>query len=110
LALESAGHSVTAFLDPSQAWDALISASEVDLLITRVAYPPGKPNGLTLAMLARTRWPTIGVIFTALPENAHFVDAWARFLAIPVNVADLVHIATRILNCEWNSDVFQRRS
>jgi CheY-like chemotaxis protein len=52
-ALRSAGHDVATFMDPQVGWNALDKAHRVELLITRVAFPPGKPNGVSLARMAR---------------------------------------------------------
>ena len=52
------------------ALDALENAQRVEVLITRVRFPPGKPNGIALALMARHKRPGIKVLFTARPEFA----------------------------------------
>jgi hypothetical protein len=44
-ALRNAGYELASFIDPRLALDALDAARTVELLITRVIFPAGKPNG-----------------------------------------------------------------
>jgi hypothetical protein len=53
-ALCGAGYEVAVFADPIKALNALDTATTVEILITRVNYPPGKPNGVALALMPDT--------------------------------------------------------
>jgi DNA-binding NtrC family response regulator len=96
-ALRHAGYQVAAFSDPMQALDALDSSETVDLLITRVNYPSGRPNGVALALMARNRRPQIRVVFTARADMRRHAEGIGEFLAVPVAVADLVAVVARLL-------------
>ena len=48
-ALTADGHRVTIFSDRMAALDALGTLGSIDLLITRVRFPKGKPHGVSLA-------------------------------------------------------------
>ena len=65
-ALRLAGHDVATFMDSQVGWDALDAAERIELLITRVDFPPGKPHGVSLARMARYKRLGIRVMFTAL--------------------------------------------
>jgi DNA-binding NtrC family response regulator len=67
-ALRQARYEVAVFTDPVKALDALEGAKTVEVLITRVNFPPGKPNGVSLALMTRYRRPDVRVIFVARPE------------------------------------------
>jgi DNA-binding NtrC family response regulator len=95
--LNSAGHRVAVFSDPLAAWDALETAQLAEILITRVQFPPGKSNGLALALRARANRPEIQVIFTALPEFARECEDVGMFLPRPVPVPDVVKTVERLL-------------
>ena len=68
-ALRSAGHDVTAFTAPLATWDVVTDLQRVDVLITRVVYPPGQSNGVTLAMKVPNQ-PEIHVLLTGGPQSA----------------------------------------
>ena len=54
-ALVAAGHDVRAFTDTMSALKALERAQRVEVLVTPVVFPPGQPNGVSLALIARTQ-------------------------------------------------------
>jgi DNA-binding NtrC family response regulator len=58
-ALRLAGHDVATFMDPTAGLDALDEARRVEPLITRVNFPPGKPNGVSLARMAHYKRPSV---------------------------------------------------
>jgi hypothetical protein len=47
--------------------DALEHAEHIELLIARVRFPSGTPNGAALARMARLKRPGIKVLFAAFP-------------------------------------------
>jgi DNA-binding NtrC family response regulator len=51
-ALWDAGYEVVSFADSMSALDALEAAQHVEMLITRVLFPEGTPNGVTLGRSA----------------------------------------------------------
>jgi DNA-binding NtrC family response regulator len=94
-ALRLAGHEVAAFHDPMIALDALDAARKIEVLISRIGFAEGKPNGLALARMARAKRPGIRVVFTANPEFEAHAAGLGTFLASPVNVADVVAAVER---------------
>jgi DNA-binding NtrC family response regulator len=96
-ALRQAGHDVATFADPMEALDALDAAQSIEVLVTRVQFPVGKPNGLAVARMARVKRPEIRVIFTAQPEFARYAEGVGVFMPRPVSVADVVATVERLL-------------
>jgi DNA-binding NtrC family response regulator len=96
-ALESAGHSVTIYDDPMVALDALETAQQIKLLITRANFGSGKLNGIALARMARYKRPGIRVIFTAVPQHESHAWGLGEFLPAPVHVNDIVEAVDRLL-------------
>jgi hypothetical protein len=80
-----------------RALDALDVAETAELLITRVNYPSGKPNGVALALMARNRWPGIRVVFTARADMQPYTVGIGDILAVPVAMADLIALVSRLL-------------
>jgi len=70
-ALRTAGYDVATFIEPMEALNALEAAQRFEILITRVRFAPGKPNGVSLAQMAQAKQSTIKVLFTVAPENKH---------------------------------------
>jgi DNA-binding NtrC family response regulator len=56
-ALRAAGYEVAAFTDTMLALDALETARRVEVLITRVRFAAGMPNGVALSRMARVKRP-----------------------------------------------------
>jgi DNA-binding NtrC family response regulator len=67
--LRDAGHDVAAFDDSMATLTALESAAHVEVLVTRVNFPEGKPNGVSLALVTRTKRPYLKVVFAAKPQH-----------------------------------------
>jgi DNA-binding response OmpR family regulator len=88
-ALQRAGHNVTTFYDSMEGLTAL-EATRFDILITRVRFPPGRPNGISLAHMARLRRPGIKVVFTLAPENAEYAAELGEYVVAPIDIAELV--------------------
>jgi DNA-binding NtrC family response regulator len=96
-ALRAEGFTVAAFSDPMEALNCLENASLAKLLITRIRYPSGKQNGISLALMARRKVAGIKVLFVALPDTKEFIDDLGEFLAMPVSAAEVVAAVHRML-------------
>lgn len=96
-ALRDAGYQVTVFTDPVKALDALDAAQTVEVLVTRVNFPPGKPNGVSLAMMTRLRRPEVRVVFTARADMERHVHGIGELVTAPISVPDLVQTVQRLL-------------
>jgi hypothetical protein len=81
-ALDKAGYEAAALADPMTALDALESAERVELLITRLDFGHGKPNGTAPARMTRHKRPKIAE-FSSVPLISHgtraaWVNIWNR--------------------------------
>ena len=96
-ALRSAGHDVAAFQDPLLAHDPIETAQRVEVLITRVEFPPGRSNGLSLARMTRSKRPGLKVLFVALPEHLPQIEGLGAFLPLTTPVESVLATVERML-------------
>jgi DNA-binding NtrC family response regulator len=94
-ALRLAGHELTTFADPNQALTAL-EHTPFEILITRVRFLPGRPNGVSLARMARLKRPGIKVLFTVAAENIEYTEGLGEFIAAPIDIAELVAMVNEL--------------
>ena len=73
-ALRAQGHDPLAFADPMTALELLERAERLELLVTCLNFPPGKPNGIALGRMARLKRPSIRVLFVG-PADLE-MDYW----------------------------------
>ncbi len=97
VALRNAGYGIVTFTDSMLALDALLAARSVELLITRIEFAPGKPNGVVLARMGMAKRAGLKVLFTALPKHAEHAEGLGTFLPLPVDMDDLVATVARLL-------------
>lgn len=97
--LMEAGHDAIAFPDPMVALNSLEDAHHIDVLVTSVDHAPGKPNGVSLALMARTRRPGIRAIFVGPSSAAHWVGGLGALMA-PVDVGEMVAAIIAMLEAE----------
>jgi DNA-binding NtrC family response regulator len=88
--LMAAGHEVQVCAASMDALDILERPGRIDVLITRVAFPAGQPNGISLARMARLKRSGIEVIFAGRAENGRHTDGLGAFLATPLSEVDLL--------------------
>ena len=96
-ALRAEGHDVAGFSSSLLAWDALTASNRVEVLVTRIRFPPGQPHGVALSRHTRAHRPAVRVLFTALPELQVHTEGLGAFLAVPVSPADIVTAVSRLL-------------
>ena len=82
---------------PMAALDALESAVRVEVLITCTIHGEGQPNGVSLALMARSKRRDVKVIFVGTPEQARYTDGLGTFLTSPTTVEVVVETAVRLL-------------
>jgi DNA-binding NtrC family response regulator len=102
-ALTAAGYDAALFSDPMAALDVLIEVRTAELLITRIEFGPGKPNGVALARIARVKRPGIKILFTASPEHAEHAAGLGMFLPMPVDPGDLMGAVGQLLEASARS-------
>jgi len=94
-ALRSAGHDIVTFADPTQALTALENRP-FEILVTRVRFPAGQPNGVALARMARLKRPGIEVLFTVAAENIEYTEGLGEFVAAPIDIRELVAMVNKL--------------
>ena len=96
-ALVTAGHEVSAVTSSMSAIEALEDARQIEMLVTRVTFPEGEPNGVALALMARVKKPGPKVLFVALPEMQAHTEGVGEFLPAPADPADIVALIGKML-------------
>ena len=96
VALKAAGYEVAAYPDPLAVLDEVYSAQPIELILTRVRFPSGKGNGVTMALTARHRRPDIKILFVALPVYAEYVAGVGEFMAAPAEIEDIIGAVRRL--------------
>jgi DNA-binding NtrC family response regulator len=87
--------------DPLEASDALEAARSVELIITRLHFPDGRSNGVSLIQLARQRNRAVRAIFTETPGMESYVHDLGRYIDMPVALNDLMTAVSEEL-CEYD--------
>jgi DNA-binding NtrC family response regulator len=88
-ALRLAGLDVLGFASSMSALEALEAAQRVEVLITRVRFPEGQQNGISLAMMARMKRPAIKVLFVAAPDTQEHTEGVGQFLPASVTASEI---------------------
>jgi DNA-binding NtrC family response regulator len=96
-ALRAAGHDVMAFSSSMSAIVALEHAQQIEVLVTRVIFPEGQPNGVSLALMTKMKKPGVKVLFAALPETQKHTEGVGEFLPAPVDPSDIVSRVSTML-------------
>ena len=92
-ALRDTGHQVDAYDSSCRAWNALTEARGVEVLITRVRFPPGEPHGVALAHHAHAHHPGVLILFAATAaEMAPHTDG----LGVRLTPTNPSHVATAV--------------
>jgi FixJ family two-component response regulator len=73
-ALRSAHYRVTCYDNSKQMLDDMEAHADINVLVTRFSFAAGMPNGASLALMLRTRYPALKVVFAARPEWKKHVE------------------------------------
>jgi DNA-binding NtrC family response regulator len=92
-ALEGAGFHVVTFSDPMVAIDQIENSTTFDTLVTRINFSPGKPNGVSLALVLRNTCPNLHIVFVARSEHEEHTEGIGDFISHPVDMTQLVAAA-----------------
>jgi DNA-binding response OmpR family regulator len=95
--LSKTGYEAVAIPDSMVALDALESAALIELLIASFNFPNGKPNGVSLALMARNRRPEMDVIFLGSPDYAQYSAGLGDIIPTPASVSEIVQHAAKLL-------------
>ena len=95
VALRNAGCDVVSYISPMTALDEIEAGQHSDVLVTRVTFPAGEPNGASLALVLRTKYPGLKVVFAARAEQERHVKGIGELIPHPVNLEKLVEAVLR---------------
>jgi PleD family two-component response regulator len=73
-------YEAVALSNPLAALDALEGAIRVEVLITCTEHAEGQPNGVSLALMARSKCQDVKVIFVGTPDQAPYTEGLGTFL------------------------------
>jgi DNA-binding NtrC family response regulator len=96
-ALAAAGYDIAVFTGSMEAIGAFQVAERIELLITRVVFPEGTPNGVSLARMAKVKKPGIRILVSARDENREHTEGVGEFLPVPVTGPEIVAAVKRML-------------
>lgn len=96
--IRRAGYDIIAFMDSMSGINALEHPKHIELLITRVRFPAGTPNGAALARMARLKRPGIKVLFASFAEVRQHVDGLGQLLPRPFSTDELLETIGRMLD------------
>jgi hypothetical protein len=82
------------------ALEASATSARLELLVTCPQFAAGPPHGVALALMARQKRPGARVLFVGPRELAPYTEGLGAFMAMPVTVAGVVNVVTRMLTAE----------
>lgn len=97
MALRNAGYDVAAFVESMSALAALETAQRVEVLITRVLFPEGTPNGVALGRMTRLKRPEVKVLFVARPDTQAHTEGVGEFLPAGATASEIVETVGKML-------------
>jgi hypothetical protein len=84
--LAAQNYEAVAMPGPIAALDALQRPDRIEVLITCTDHGDGKPNGVSLALMARSKRRDGRVIFVGAHDDAHHTEGLVTFLPSPTTV------------------------
>ena len=109
--LQNAGFEVLPASDFASAMPIIESNERVDLLLTDIVMPPGTPQGIAIALMARERRPNLKVVYMSGHHDVRYVGALiegAEFLRKPFRAAQLIALIKSVLDSENNEQSLRR--
>ena len=97
-ALSGAGDDVRTYCTALAAINAFDETDPIDVLITRMRFPPGESNGLSLALIARRQNPHIKIVFIAAAEFAEDVADLGTLLPTTVDIPEILDTIDSLLS------------
>jgi DNA-binding response OmpR family regulator len=95
--LSKSGYEALAMPDSMVALDALEGAALIELLVASINFSGGKPNGVSLALMARIRRPKLNVIFLGSPDYAQYSTGLGEIIPTPASASEIVQHAIQLL-------------
>jgi DNA-binding response OmpR family regulator len=97
-AINADGYDAIPLGDSMEGLEALREAHLIELLITSPNFPSGMPNGISLALMARSRRPGLKVLFLGSSEMERYTAGVGTLLTPPLTVAEVVIKAAEMLD------------
>src|ERR1700761_8083054 len=101
-ALRRDGHDVVGLCDAMVALAALEAAQRVEILITTVETPAGQPNGVSLALMARSKRRGVKVLFVGREEAKDYTEGVGVLLIEPVTAETIAEQVRQMLGGKNN--------
>jgi DNA-binding NtrC family response regulator len=89
-ALRDAGFDVVSFADPIDALNTIRASQPIDVLVTRVTFPEGRPHGVSLALMLRAEYRGLRVVFTGRVNRVEHTEGIGELVPHPVDLERLV--------------------
>jgi DNA-binding NtrC family response regulator len=86
------GCSVACYPDALDAMGAIEVCRKIEILITLLAFPVGKSNGVALAQMAKQRKPHIRAIFIGDPDLHELVSDLGTLLPYPSSPEEVLAV------------------
>lgn len=99
-AIATLGRKVAVFDNSMAALMALEADGLARLLITGVSFPPGQPNGVSLATVAARHRPGLRVLFVCDTGDREYTDPVGSFLPATVSPEEIARTAHDLLSRE----------
>lgn len=95
--IQHTGCTAIGITDSMEALTVLETAQSIEVLVTGVDFPPGKPHGISVARMTRTKRPEVKILFTGSPESEEHTLGVGEFISSSASPADLVECVKRLL-------------
>jgi DNA-binding NtrC family response regulator len=96
-ALRAAGFDVVSFVDPIDALNEIKAGQPIDVLVTRVTFPEGRPHGVSLALMLRADYRGLRVVFTGRFNRVEHTEGIGELVPHPVDLKRLVAAVARAI-------------
>jgi hypothetical protein len=74
----------------------LEAARPAEVVVTSLEFGPGRPTGVSLALMTLTKRPDIKVLFVGPPHLVQYTWGFGEFLPVPFRTVDLVQAVNRL--------------
>jgi|SRR5579871_2039447 len=96
-ALRRAGYDAIGFSGGIEALKVITAARAVDVLVTRIRFGEGQPNGISLGLMTRRQHKAVKIIFTTQDDMAEYARDVGSVLLAPVTPDAVVEKVTELL-------------
>jgi FixJ family two-component response regulator len=94
-AIRAVGCDVTTYSDSMIALNGIATHDHIDVLVTRISFSAQSPNGASLALVLRMKYPALKVVFAARAEWEIYTSDIGELVPFPVDLKKLVEAVLR---------------